>query len=172
VTNLTVQRGAELLDGLAAVLMLSDADGLLQVRAVHGHRSAPELQTLAFEPEADAVVMAEHSRLRQVLVNLIGNAIKFTPASGSIAVQTSLRHEPDGPFVDISVRDTGPGVPESEQASIYEPYYRSSTTAHVEGVGLGLAISRALIAQMNGALLLDSEPGSGACFTIRLPCVD
>ena len=65
--------------------------------------------------------------------------------------------------------DTGPGIAPAEQAAIFEPYYRSEGTAHAPGVGLGLAISHALVEQMGGELELESEPGAGSTFIIRLP---
>jgi phosphoserine phosphatase RsbU/P len=131
-----------------------------------------KLQTVEFAPDADPVVLADHGRLRQVVINLIGNAVKFTPDSGRIEVQMSLCTEAGAAFAEISVRDTGPGIPESEQQAIFAPYFRSSATEHIEGVGLGLAISRALVEQMGGELLLQSAAGAGACFTVRLPLAD
>jgi len=123
------------------------------------------LQALLLGPSADVVVTADHARVRQVLVNLIGNAVKFTPQDGSITVTTTA----DGGWGEVRVTDTGPGVPEAERAAIFEPYYRSQDTAHAPGVGLGLAISHGLVQQMGGELVLRSAPGAGATFVLRLP---
>jgi two-component system phosphate regulon sensor histidine kinase PhoR len=127
------------------------------------------LQTLQLGRMADLVVTADAARVRQVLVNLIGNAVKFTPQDGSIAVTTHRRDVDGEPWGEIRVTDTGPGIALAEQAAIFEPYYRSEGTAQEPGVGLGLAISRALVEQMGGELLLESELGAGTTFIIRLP---
>jgi sigma-B regulation protein RsbU (phosphoserine phosphatase) len=116
----------------------------------------------------DVVVIGDTARLRQVLVNLVGNAVKFTPAEGSITLGT-VEAEADG-FVsaEVYVSDTGPGISEADQASIFEPYYRSESAAAAPGVGLGLAISDALIRQMNGRMSVQSQLGQGSRFSIRL----
>lgn len=123
------------------------------------------LQTLQLGRVPDVVVTADKARVRQVLVNLIGNAVKFTPQDGSISVTT----RENGAWGEVRVTDTGPGIAPAEQAAIFEPYYRAEGTAHEAGVGLGLAISRGLVEQMGGELLLESEPGAGTTFIIRLP---
>lgn len=108
-------------------------------------------------------------RVRQVLINLLGNAIKFTPVSGNITVTTAIEHEGSCAWGAIRVTDTGPGIAEAEQLAIFEPYYRSDATAMLPGVGLGLAISQGLMQQMRGKLDLESDLGAGSTFAIRLP---
>jgi phosphoserine phosphatase RsbU/P len=117
-------------------------------------------------------VNADHSRLRQVLINLIANAVKFTPDRGSILVGSSKRTIDGIEQGEIRVTDNGPGIAEAEHAAIFEPYYRSEGTSSSPGVGLGLAISQALIKQMGGALLLESEKGVGSSFIIRFPLLN
>ncbi|HSJ09440.1 MAG TPA: ATP-binding protein [Longimicrobiales bacterium] len=128
------------------------------------------LQTLGLGELRDVVVSADHDRLRQVLVNLVGNAVKFTPEDGTITISTAETAVDGAPFGEIRVTDNGPGIPLAEQAAIFEPYYRSEITSSTAGVGLGLAISQGLIAQMGGTLTLDSEPDVGSTFIVRLPC--
>jgi sigma-B regulation protein RsbU (phosphoserine phosphatase) len=120
-------------------------------------------------PAGDVAVTADHARVRQVLVNLIGNAVKFTPRDGSVTVTTSVAAEPGSAWGEIRVADSGPGIAEAERAAIFEPYYRSEGTADLPGVGLGLAISHALVREMGGELELESEPGAGSTFIVRLP---
>jgi phosphoserine phosphatase RsbU/P len=127
------------------------------------------LQTLQLGRPIPTVVSADHARVRQVLVNLVGNAVKFTGEGGSITVAFAERSEEGGTWGEISVTDTGPGIPEDEQKAIFEPYYRSEGTAKLAGVGLGLAISHALVRQMGGELRVESEPGTGSSFVMRLP---
>ena len=128
-----------------------------------------KLQTLQLTRLADVTVIGDHARLRQILVNLLGNAVKFTPQDGSIVVTTSERSIAGALWGEVSVSDNGPGIPEAEHAAIFEPYYRSEATVLTPGVGLGLAISRALLKQMAGELELKSDLGVGSSFTIRLP---
>ena len=128
-----------------------------------------KLQTLQLGRLADVVVTADHARLRQVLVNLIGNAVKFTPSDGSVTVGTARRTIDGAAWGEIRVTDTGPGIADAEKAAIFEPYYRSEGTAQLPGVGLGLAISHALVQQMGGALEVESELGAGSSFIVRFP---
>ena len=126
-------------------------------------------QTLELVAGTDLVLIGNHARVRQVLVNLVGNAVKFTPEGGSITVATRVFGIDGAVWGEIAVTDTGPGIAAAEQAAIFEPYYRSDRTASLPGVGLGLAISQALVAQMGGVLALQSEPGVGSSFAVRLP---
>ncbi len=126
-------------------------------------------QTLQLGKLTDVVVTADEHRVRQVLVNLIGNAVKFTPEDGSISVTASEHIVAGVPWGEFRVADTGPGIADAEKAAIFEPYYRSEGTAQMPGVGLGLAISHALVQQMGGELHLESEVGVGSSFIVRLP---
>jgi signal transduction histidine kinase len=128
-----------------------------------------KLQALQLGRCEDAVVAADHDRVRQILVNLIGNASKFTPQDGTITVTTSACVVAGAAFGEVRVRDTGPGIAASERAAIFEPYYRGAGTSEEPGVGLGLAISHGLVRQMGGELAVESEPGLGAEFILRLP---
>jgi phosphoserine phosphatase RsbU/P len=128
-----------------------------------------QLQTLQLRSSEPVVAAGDHERVRQVLVNLIGNAVKFTPQGGSISVSTSVREIEGAAFGEVRVRDSGPGIAEVERTAIFEPYYRSDGTADVPGVGLGLAISHGLIRQMGGELEVESEVGVGSVFLLRLP---
>ena len=126
-------------------------------------------QKLQLVGERDATVFGNHARMRQVLVNLLGNAVKFTPAAGTITTTVRALVLDGMDWGEISVADTGPGIAEAERAAIFEPYYRSDSTAILPGVGLGLAISRSLVAQMGGRLVVESELGAGSTFAIQLP---
>lgn len=126
-------------------------------------------QTLNLACAGALVVRADSSRLRQVLVNLLGNAVKFTPEKGVITVSTRRAPGHEGDRVEVRVSDSGPGIAESEQAAVFEAYYRSAGTAAAPGIGLGLAISHALVSRMGGDLRVESTPGAGATFIISLP---
>jgi signal transduction histidine kinase len=131
--------------------------------------ASAKLQTLTVAADAHVVAIGDIARVRQVLVNLLGNAVKFTPLGGAITVRTASTSLDGRACGEIRVSDTGPGIPASEWAAVFEPYYRSEETAALPGVGLGLAISRSLVQQMGGTLDLESQLGRGSTFTIRLP---
>ena len=100
------------------------------------------------------------------MYNLLSNAVKFTPEGGHVRIGAAQR---DG-FVQISVADTGVGIPKGEQAAIFDPFYQASRTKLVhEGTGLGLAITKRLIEQHGGRIWLESDPGKGSRFTFTLP---
>ena len=125
-------------------------------------------QSLRLEPAVDVCVIGDAARIRQVLVNLIGNAVKFTPVEGTITV--CLGKSSDAPPVaELRVTDTGPGIAEADRAAIFEAYFRSAATSGAAGVGLGLAISQALVEQMGGSLTVESELGKGSSFILRFP---
>ncbi|HEY4307461.1 MAG TPA: ATP-binding protein [Gemmatimonadaceae bacterium] len=125
-------------------------------------------QTLRLAGGAAVAARGDSARTRQVLVNLIGNAVKFTPADGTITVSVAAVHSEHDAWGEIRVTDSGPGVSADERDAIFQPYYRSAGTAAAPGIGLGLAISHALVAQMGGTLGVESEVGGGSSFTIRL----
>ncbi|CAN5536372.1 hypothetical protein BH20VER1_BH20VER1_14720 [soil metagenome] len=116
----------------------------------------------------DLRMRANPDRLQQVLLNLLTNAIKFTPAGGVI----SLACSGDERLTRISVRDTGCGIPEEHLSRIFDPFVqvdRNRIESRQRGVGLGLAISRELVQAMGGELTVTSKVGAGSVFTISLP---
>jgi signal transduction histidine kinase/DNA-binding response OmpR family regulator len=113
-------------------------------------------------------VRADATRLKQVLMNLIGNAIKFTPDNGKI----ELAAKQVGNFVRVEVRDSGPGIPPEEQQRIFDAFYRLRRSEKAtEGTGLGLAITQRLVQLHGGELGIESELGAGSCFYFTLPVV-
>ncbi|MEM1206047.1 MAG: ATP-binding protein [Acidobacteriota bacterium] len=108
-------------------------------------------------------VLCDPSRLRQILINLVGNGVKFTP-SGSVSVELGIDPEPDR--LRFSVRDTGIGIPRGQLPRLFEAFTQAdaSTARRFGGTGLGLAISRRLVEAMGGTLTAESEPGRGSIF--------
>ena len=108
----------------------------------------------------------DERRLTQVLLNLVGNAIKFTD-QGSVEIRAGAA---DG-FFDICVRDTGPGIAPEDQTRIFEEFQQvdSSSTRKKGGTGLGLAISKRLIEMHGGTLTVESVPGEGSTFRVVVP---
>jgi PAS domain S-box-containing protein len=116
-------------------------------------------------------VQGDPLRLRQVLINLLGNAVKFT-SHGEVELRVSAHASRAGEVaVDFSVRDTGPGIPRAKQAMVFEGFSQAdaSTTRKFGGTGLGLAISARLVALMGGKIALESEHGNGSRFHFCLP---
>jgi signal transduction histidine kinase len=134
------------------------------------HAAAAKQQCLTVDG-ADLVIEADAARLRQVLVNLIGNAVKFTPPEGMVTVTVLESSGENGNRAIAQVTDTGPGVHEAEHSRIFEAYYRSEGTAKLPGIGLGLAISAGLVAKMGGELRVESGVGPGATFTVSFPSI-
>ena len=112
-------------------------------------------------------VNGDRIRLRQVLYNLLSNSLKFTPRSGRIRIEA--RSLPG--FAEVSVSDTGIGIPPEEQKSVFEPFHQvaSTGTGLSEGTGLGLPITKRLVEAHGGQIRLESEPGKGSCFTFTIP---
>ena len=123
-------------------------------------------QTLSHTVESGLEVRADPTRLRQVLLNLAGNAIKFTPEGGTIELR--VRQADDA--IRVEVQDNGPGISLEDQERIFEAFSRLRDPNRItEGTGLGLAISKRLVELQGGSLGLKSRPGEGSCFFFTLP---
>ncbi|HEU4585068.1 MAG TPA: ATP-binding protein [Gemmatimonadaceae bacterium] len=151
------------IQGIGVAPMLADIEGLVLPQA-----TAKEQSLTCAACATDLAVSADREKLRQVLLNLLSNAVRHSPVHASITVTAERR---DGGFVSISVHDTGPGIPRERHDTIFEPFVQldRSLTRSTEGVGLGLAISRDLARGMGGDITVVSTPGDGACFTLILP---
>jgi signal transduction histidine kinase len=117
----------------------------------------------------DYMAWADRDRINQVLINLIGNAIKFTPEGGKISVDIGPAEDDD--WLSISVSDTGPGIPEEERYQIFDEFYQVSRPGEekARGVGLGLAISKKLVEMYGGKISVQSDHGAGSMFTFTVP---
>ena len=117
-------------------------------------------------PPALAPVSTDRDKLRQVLANLVGNAVKYSQGTGRVEV----RLEPSRDHVRIAVRDEGVGIPHAEQERVFEKFYRlAGTTRAVSGTGLGLYICRELVRRMGGRIWTESSEGIGSTFFVELP---
>jgi PAS domain S-box-containing protein len=133
---------------------------------------APQLETkgLVYTYEGcdpEIVARGDAERVHQILINVLGNAVKFTPSGGRIGVHCEAERE----TVRVHVRDTGVGIPAGQLDRIFEPFVQlgRTLTAAQEGTGLGLAISRHLARAMGGELSVESSVGRGSLFTLSLP---
>lgn len=141
--------------------LVEDIGPAAQARGVQVLGSVPHgLEVQPFE--------ADPYRLHQLLENLLSNAIKFSPEGGRVW----LRVTREGSSLVWQVQDEGAGIPLQEQPRIFERFYRMSSSRAVPGTGLGLAIVKHLALLMGGEVAVESEPGRGATFTLRLPLVE
>ena len=124
-------------------------------------------QTLSGEVEDGLTLMGDQSKLHQILYNLTDNAIKYSPDGGTIHV--SLQE--DGQDLVWRVRDNGVGIPEEDQDHIFERFYRvdKARSRETGGTGLGLSIVRQLVTMHGGQITVESAPGEGSEFIVRLP---
>ncbi len=128
-----------------------------------------DLQGLVENDVPDAV-LGDSVRLRQILFNLVGNAIKFT-RQGRVDIVASRVEREDGAMLQVAVRDTGIGMTQEQIGNLFKPFTQaeSSTTRQFGGTGLGLSIVLRLVQLMQGEVVVDSEPGEGSAFIIRIP---
>ena len=171
------QRLADLVDDLLNVSRIED--GRIEVKPVKMNlndtitdvvkemkvQSDQKHLQLIFKPEEEVEVFADPDRLRQVLVNLIGNSIKYTKA-GSVEVFIKK-----GKTVEIHVKDTGIGMSEEQMSRLFEKFYRIKTeaTRSITGTGLGLWITKKIVEMMNGTIKVNSVLDSGSDFEFTLP---
>ena len=116
-------------------------------------------------PASELPVWGDQIRLQQILQNLLTNAIHYTPAGGSITVNSRV----EAGAALVSVRDTGCGIAPEDQAAVFDRYFHTTTSSKHDSTGLGLTIAQELAHLHHGEILLESEVGKGSCFTLKLP---
>jgi signal transduction histidine kinase len=122
-----------------------------------------DIQLVAVPPEGEVAVRADPVRLSQIIDNLVGNALKFTPAHGVV----TLRASPNGHHVAFHVTDTGPGIAPSDVEHLFDNFWQARNDHR--GVGLGLPIAKGMVEAHGGMIWCDTRPGEGATFSFTLP---
>lgn len=148
----------------------SSIEEIADILAKPAHSKGIEIATF-FHPNTPKYLQGDISRLRQILLNLTNNAIKFTE-QGEVIIEVSLESELENSVVlRFAVIDTGIGIPESSQSKLFQPFIQvdASTTRQYGGTGLGLAICKQLVELMGGEIHLESEEGKGSTFWFTVP---
>jgi two-component system phosphate regulon sensor histidine kinase PhoR len=143
-------------------------DVVEEMQACYAGREGISIElTAGTAPDHESPIVGDADKLRQVLINLIDNAVKYSPEGGRVAVAI----EPREGGIRIAVRDEGIGIAPLEQRRIFGKFYRvdPDLTRGVGGTGLGLYISRELVRRMEGRLSVSSEQGKGSTFAVDLP---
>ncbi|MDX1757192.1 MAG: CHASE domain-containing protein [Marinobacter sp.] len=148
----------ELVNGLATVMMIGASKKALE-------------PSIGVDADVPRDLFGDELRIRQVLLNLVSNAIKFTEEGEVAMLIEACERRGQAVTLRISVKDSGIGMTEEQKKSLFTAFTQadSSMTRRFGGTGLGLAISRQLVTLMGGTIEVDSEPGRGSCFTIQLP---
>jgi len=141
--------------------LLEETTALLRERAV--------VRKVSLTVEAAAIppIAADSRKVKQIVLNLLANAVKFTPTGGAVTLMTQR----DGDYVAVAVRDTGIGISAADQARLFQPFSQvdSSLARKHDGTGLGLALTKQLAELHGGAISVQSTVGEGSTFTVRLP---
>ena len=154
-----------------------DLANLIQeaVSAIRSDAEDHDLDLTVKLPAKLAPAWGDPRQLRQVMDNLLDNAVRYTPKHGRITVWATEAHLDDGPWAHtelvVSVRDTGVGIPAQDHERIFERFTRGENTLSIEagGTGVGLAIVRSLVEAHGGKVWVESEPGMGSTFTFTVP---
>ena len=147
------------------VQMSEVINAVLNMMAVQA--AAKQITLEQGECASTVAAIGDRLKIEQIVLNLVSNAVKFTPTGGTVTVECTIQ----GKMTALTVRDTGPGIPAESREQIFEPFVqlgRSLSSGH-EGAGLGLAISRDLARAMDGDLTIGSSDGQGSAFTVTLP---
>ena len=151
-------------------LLILGHDAVLDARASARDR-AFSVVGLAGGPGAPAPTVGDEAKLRQVVANLMGNALRYTPAGSPVEIMVGTRQSGAGKTSVIKIRDHGPGISDEEAPRIFERFYRadSSRDRNTGGSGLGLAIVAAIVASHDGTVRVEQTPGGGATMAVELP---
>lgn len=141
------------------------------MRSLHPRTTGKQVKLIYYlSPDVPQCILSDEIRLRQILFNLTGNAVKFTD-SGSIELCTDVIEEAGQSWLRFEIKDSGIGIPHSKIDSLFEPFYQgdSSTTRKYGGTGLGLTISQKLVQQMGGRIWAKNRPTGGSSFGFQIP---
>lgn len=143
------------------------------VEHAHLQMASKSIAVTIRDAEMCASVCADELRIEQVVRNILSNAIKFSPIGGEILIEYASTTREDGSYVQMQIRDQGPGIPPEEIERIFDKFYQSTKTASgAGGSGLGLAICREIVSAHRGRIWAENAEGGGSLFCLELPCID
>jgi signal transduction histidine kinase len=146
-----------------------------EIRTRFAKEAAAASLDLRVSPVAETLpdAVGDEARLVQAVSEIVDNAVRFTPAGGTVALSAASLRDGDGTWVKFTVTDTGPGIPANEQARVFDRFFRGSITdpGQIPGTGLGLSIARTIILAHGGRITFESQPG-GTSFEVWLPVTD
>lgn len=148
----------------APAILAQDIIDLMRARAME---KGLQLH-LELSPDLPRFVQGEETKVRQVLVNLVGNALKFTQ-EGGVVLRLGAETFPSGLRLLLTIEDTGPGIAPEEQTRIFDPFVQLGEAGAQKGTGLGLALTRQFVELMGGSISVTSQLGQGSCFQVELP---
>jgi signal transduction histidine kinase/ActR/RegA family two-component response regulator len=148
------------------VEMAADVGSLMRVRATERDLEF----SLVFDAPLPETIESDPIRVRQILINIVGNAIKFTE-HGSVRLVTRMKHSSSGPEIQFEIADSGVGMTDDDLSRLFQPFTQldGSSTRHHSGSGLGLSICKRLVDLLGGTIDVRSAPGSGSAFYVNLP---
>jgi signal transduction histidine kinase len=185
--RVSIEQGEKLKGMLRNLLEFSELEEKALKLDVHWHEPTPLLEAFAAARRPGVVnglreldvaiesnlppVRCDARRLAEALDAILDNAVKFTPSGARLSLRATRRHEDGTDWVAVEIEDDGPGIPEDQRASLFEPFRQGdgSTTRTVGGLGLGLALARKLVESMEGRLEVTSELDHGSTFGVMLP---
>jgi cell cycle sensor histidine kinase DivJ len=159
-----IEAGSYVLD-VTTLDMREVMEGALTIISSAAHNAGVELRYVL--PDEPAYVSGDDRSIRQVALNLLANAVKFTPAGGCVSLELGMR----AGFVEFAISDTGIGIAKEHLDAVFEPFRQvdASIRRRHEGTGLGLAITKRLVELHGGRIVLESEPGIGTTVRVKLP---
>jgi signal transduction histidine kinase len=161
---------ARLQSGQPVELRLGEVDLVGLARAVIARLDPEQQPRVALEPALPELRgQWDAERLERVLQNLIGNALKYSPAGGEVLVKIAERTGRDGRWAMVTVADQGLGIPAEDLPHIFDWFRRGRNVQHISGTGVGLAAARQIVHMHGGSLDASSRPGRGTTFSLRLP---
>ncbi len=147
--------------------LLGDVVTSMQLNAGH---SGVEVTLRLDSPASDLLIGGDFNQLERAFTNIVHNAIKYTPREGEVTIVARRAHT-DGDYVEVTVTDTGIGIPREEFPMVFERFFRASTAtqASIPGFGIGLSLTHSIVGAHHGTITFDSTVGKGTVFTVRLP---
>ena len=154
---------------LELILAPTDLMALATDAAAEAGQGAPRHVVRVEAEDVELTGSWDRARLRRVLGNLLGNAVKYSPLGGDVVVRIEREVDEDGDWAVLSVIDAGLGIPSEDLPRVFEPFHRGGNVGRIGGTGIGLFGARRIVEQHGGTISANSAEGKGATFTVRLP---